>query len=52
MDSNRINDILERIFNEESARIVFWNDPDREFLAVLPFLLLEGGGSSSGREGA
>ena len=42
MDSNRINDILERIFNEESARIVFWNDPDREFLAVLPFLFLEG----------
>jgi len=42
MDSNRINDILERIFNEESARIVFWNDPDREFLAVLPFLYLEG----------
>src|SRR5271157_3397877 len=42
MDSNRINDILERIFNEESARIVFWNDPDREFLAVLPFLFLDG----------
>src|SRR5207245_3607944 len=23
-------------------RIVFWNDPEREFLNVLPFLLLDG----------
>jgi hypothetical protein len=40
--TNRINDVLDRIFHEEEARIVFWNDPEREFLNVLPFLPLEG----------
>ena len=38
----KINDALDRIFHEEEARIVFWNDPEREFLNVLPFLLLDG----------
>lgn len=42
MDTKQINDALDRIFHEEDARIVFWNDPEREFLNVLPFLLLEG----------
>ena len=42
MDTNQINDALDRIFNEEKARIVFWNDPEREFLNTLPFVLLEG----------
>ena len=42
MDTKQINDALDRIFHEEGARIVFWNDPEREFLNVLPFLLLEG----------
>ena len=26
---------LERLFNEEGQRIVFWNDPDREFQNTL-----------------
>ncbi len=42
MDTKQINDALDRIFREEDARIVFWNDPEREFLTVLPFLLLDG----------
>ena len=33
---------LERLFNEEGHRIVFWNDPDREFQNTLPFLALDG----------
>src|SRR3954471_17484104 len=41
-DLNQINDALDRIFHQEDARIVFWNDPEREFLNVLPFLLLDG----------
>src|SRR6266702_475484 len=41
MEIRQINDALDRIFHEENARIVFWNDPDREFQNVLPFLLLE-----------
>lgn len=42
-DLNQINDALDRIFNEEGKRIVFWNDPEREFLDFmnrLPFLSL------------
>ena len=42
MDTKQINDALDRIFHQEDARIVFWNDPEREFLNVLPFLLLDG----------
>jgi hypothetical protein len=40
-DLDKINDALDRIFHEEAARIVFWNDPEREFLNVLPFLLFD-----------
>ena len=29
-DLNQINIALERLFNEEGHRIVFWNDPDQE----------------------
>ncbi|MBV8606107.1 MAG: hypothetical protein JO034_01420, partial [Singulisphaera sp.] len=32
---------LDRIFHEDEARIVFWNDPEREFQNVLPFLLFD-----------
>ena len=35
MDVKQINDALERVFNEEQARIVFWNDPDQEFLSFM-----------------
>ena len=40
-DLNQINTALERLFCE-GHRIVFWNDPDREFMNALPFLLLDG----------
>ncbi len=41
-DLNQINTALERLFNEEGHRLVFWNDPDREFQNTLPFLDLKG----------
>ena len=41
-DLNQINTALERLFNEEGQRIVFWNDPEREFQNTLPFVMLEG----------
>ena len=30
-DLNQINTALERLFEEEGQRIVFWNDPEQEF---------------------
>lgn len=42
MDTKQINDALDRLFREEETRIVFWNDPDKEFQNVLPFILLDG----------
>ena len=42
MDVTQITDALERLFNEEEARIVFWNDPDGEFIESLPDIALEG----------
>jgi uncharacterized protein (TIGR02687 family) len=41
-DLNQICTALERLFNEEGQRIVFWNDPDKEFQNVLPFVMLDG----------
>ena len=41
-DLNQINAALERLFNEDGERIVFWNDPDREFQHTLPFIRLDG----------
>ena len=41
-DLNQIHTALERLFNEEGQRIVFWNDPDREFLMTVPLLELDG----------
>lgn len=43
MDPKQIHDALDRLFNQEGERIVFWNDPEREFLdfmSRLPFLVL------------
>ena len=40
-DINKINEALDRVFNEEKQRIIFWNDPDCEFKNALPYLLLE-----------
>jgi hypothetical protein len=37
-DLNQINDALDRIFNKEGKRIVFWNDPEREFLDLVSSL--------------
>ena len=42
MDTNKIIDALDRLFQEEGARIVFWNDPEKEFQNFLPFILLDG----------
>ena len=41
-DQHQIHTALERLFHEEGQRIVFWNDPEREFQNTLPFLMLEG----------
>ena len=41
-DLDQINTALEHLFNEDGQRIVFWNDPDREFQNTLPFILLDG----------
>ena len=40
MDTTQVNDALDKLFQEEQQRIVFWNDPDREFVNTLPFLCL------------
>jgi len=41
MDTNQIHDALDRVFNEEQARVVFWNDPEKEFVNTLPFIMLK-----------
>lgn len=41
-DLNQIHAALERLFNEEGQRIVFWNDPDREFQIIYSSLELDG----------
>ncbi|MFP3913097.1 MAG: BREX-1 system phosphatase PglZ type A [Desulfobacteraceae bacterium] len=43
MDNTRIEDALARLFDEEGYRIVFWNDPDREFYITLTSLNLPDG---------
>jgi uncharacterized protein (TIGR02687 family) len=35
MDLGQLTDALARVFNEEQARVVFWNDPEQEFADVL-----------------
>jgi len=42
MDTAKIETALGKIFHEEGHRIVFWNDPDREFYITLGALSLEG----------
>jgi uncharacterized protein (TIGR02687 family) len=41
-DVNQIHTALNRLFNEEGERIVFWNDPDEEFQNTLPSINLDG----------
>src|SRR5262249_10287289 len=41
MDTKQLDDALARLFVDEGARIVFWHDPEQEFLDFmhrLPFL--------------
>jgi uncharacterized protein (TIGR02687 family) len=41
-DLNQITTALERLFNEEGQRIVFWNDPEREFQMMVSMLGIDG----------
>ena len=41
-DLNQISTALNRLFNEEGHRLVFWNDPDREFQMMVSTLDLNG----------
>jgi uncharacterized protein (TIGR02687 family) len=41
MDHTKIDTALSRLFDEQGHRIVFWNDPDREFQNDLWLLKLE-----------
>ena len=43
MDNTQIENALAHLFNEEQQRVVFWNDPEREFSNTLPFLYLTEG---------
>lgn len=40
-DTGQIEEALRKAFDEEKARIVFWNDPDREFGETLGELRLD-----------
>ena len=40
-DMKLVNSALRRLFNDESQRIVFWNDPDREFESHLASIEVE-----------
>lgn len=42
MDTRQLTTGLDRLFREEDARIVFWNDSEREFQSVVPLLELDG----------
>lgn len=39
-DNTQIETALARLFDEEQQRIVFWNDPEGEFVNTLPFVYL------------
>jgi hypothetical protein len=41
-DFRQIHSALHRVFHEEDQRIVFWNDPEREFLDALPTVVIDG----------
>jgi len=41
-DLHQIEIALNPLFSEEGQRIVFWNDPDRDFFAMLPVLKRDG----------
>ncbi len=41
MNVEKITEALDRIFQEENTRIVFWNDPEGEFVESLAAITLE-----------
>lgn len=41
MDAKQIHDALDRVFNAEGARVVFWNDPEKEFESTLSSIGLD-----------
>ena len=41
-DLKQLQTALNRHFHEDGARLVFWNDPDKEFVETVPSLALEG----------
>ncbi len=41
MDTVSIGDNLTRLFNEKNARIVFWDDPEGNFVGTLPSISLD-----------
>jgi len=43
MDNTQIENALARLFDEEGNRIVFWNDPEKEFAITVPLLNLPEG---------
>jgi hypothetical protein len=43
MDNTQIENALARLFDEEGHRIVFWNDPEKEFVFTIAFLNLPEG---------
>ncbi len=43
MDNTQIENALARLFVKERQRLVFWNDPEREFTNALPFIHLPDG---------
>ena len=42
MDSAKIQEALSKIYDIEEYRIVFWYDPEQEFLETLSMLSIEG----------
>jgi uncharacterized protein (TIGR02687 family) len=42
MDASKITESLSKLFHAEGCRIVFWNDPDQEFLETVAELDLDG----------
>ena len=42
MDPQNITESLNKCFHTENYRIVFWYDPDQEFLDIIPSLTLDG----------
>lgn len=42
MDTSQVTKALQKFYQHESSRVVFWNDPDHEFEELLGELSLEG----------